>query len=140
MVPLWCVYTNGHSFLTGKYETLQFYPNEHSLLQRSAKFYSCTRAAAGSLAAKYKILRSNWNTKLEIKIWFSLLRWSWDIKHKNKWFFPFQNNWTLKLKFEVYFLFLIFYLKKKKRKNKTNLLKQISYKTSYHLPLRNCKK
>ena len=82
----------------------------------------------------------NWNTKLEIKIWFSRLRWSWDIKHKNKWFFAFPNNWTLKLKFEVYFLFLIYYLKKKKRKNKTNLLKQISYKTSYHLPLRNCKK
>ena len=28
-------------------------------------------------------------------------------KHQNKWFFDFQNNWTLKFKFEVCFLVFI---------------------------------
>ena len=49
----------------------------------------------------------SWNTKLEIQFWFSFLYWSCDIKHKSKWFFHFQNNWTLTFKFEVRFSFVI---------------------------------
>ena len=57
----------------------------------------------------------NWNAKLEIKFWFLFLYWSWDIKHKTKWFFDFQNNWTLKFKYEVRFSFFHFNLKNEKR-------------------------
>ena len=56
----------------------------------------------------------NWNAKLEIKFWFLFLYWSWDIKHKTKWFFDFQNNWTLKFKYEVRFSFFHFNLKNEK--------------------------
>ena len=49
----------------------------------------------------------NWNTKLEIKFWFSFLYWNWDIKHKTNWFFVFQNTRTLKFKLEVRFSFFI---------------------------------
>ena len=55
----------------------------------------------------------NWNTKLEIKFWFSFLYWSWDIKNKTKPFFHFKNNWTLKFKFEVRFSFFILIWKTK---------------------------
>ena len=74
----------------------------------------------------------NWNTKLEIKLWFSFLYRSWDIKHQTKWFFNFKSNWTLKFEFELRFSFLI--LIWKTENEKPNILKQISYETSYHLP------
>ena len=64
----------------------------------------------------------NWNTKLEIKFWFSFLYWSWDIKHKNV-FFGFQNNWTLKN--QIWSSVFVFYFNLKSKK--PNLLKQISY-------------
>ena len=54
----------------------------------------------------------NWNTKLKIKFWLLFFFWSWDIKHKTKWFFNFQNNWTLKVKFESRFLKSTFTIKK----------------------------
>ena len=74
----------------------------------------------------------NWNTKSEIKLWFSFLYSSWDIKHQTKWFFDFKSNWTLKLVFKLRFSFLI--LIWKTENEKPNILKQISYETSYHLP------
>ena len=95
---------------TAKCEILQFYPSGRSFFSSEMQNFTVV---------------PNWNTKLEIKIWFSLLRWSWDIKHKNKWFFPFQNNWTLKLIFEVYFLFLIYYLKKSKKTKQIYLSKYL---------------
>ena len=55
----------------------------------------------------------NRNVKSEIKFWFLFLYWSWDRKHQNKWFFDFQNNWTLKFKFEVSFSFFILIWKTK---------------------------
>ena len=95
---------------TAKCEILQLYPSGRSFFSSEMQNFTVV---------------PNWNTKLEIKIWFSLLRWSWDIKHKNKWFFPFQNNWTLKLIFEVYFLFLIYYLKKSKKTKQIYLSKYL---------------
>ena len=62
----------------------------------------------------HSVFLINWSTKLDIKFWFSFLCWSWDIKHKSKWFFDFQNNWALKFKFEVRFSFFIFIWKIKK--------------------------
>ena len=52
--------------------------------------------------------------KYEIRnFMISFLYWSWDRKHQNKWFSDFQNNWTLKFKFEVCFSFFILIWKTK---------------------------
>ena len=68
----------------------------------------------------HNIFLINWNTKLEIKFWFSFQYLSWDMKHQTKWFFDFQNNWALKFKFEFRFPFFILICK---TKNQINLNK-----------------
>ena len=50
-----------------------------------------------------------------------------------KFFFDFQENWTLKLKAEFYFSFSILIWK-------PNLLKQVSYECGYYLPFHNYNK
>ena len=61
----------------------------------------------------FRFFLINQNMKLEIKFWFSFLYCSWDRKHQNRWFSDFQNNWTLKFKFEVCFSLFIFIWKTK---------------------------
>ena len=59
------------------------------------------------LKVPFRLFLINCNMKLEIKFWFLFLFRILDIKHKTKCFFDFENNRTLKFKFEVRFSFFI---------------------------------
>ena len=94
---------------------LSVYLKRHSFFFDKLKYEIRNKVLILSVYLKcHSVFLINWNAKLDIKFWFSFLCWSWDIKHKSKWFFDFQNNWDLKFKFEVRFPFFIFIWKIKK--------------------------
>ena len=88
-----------------------------SLVSKKSRTWRLKRTWESVYLKDHFVFLINWNTKLEIKFWFSFLYWSWvmswDIKHKTKWLFDFQNNWKLKFKFEARFLFFILIWKRK---------------------------
>ena len=74
----------------------------------------------------------NWNMTLEIKFWFSFLYWNWDKNIKISGFPIFKIS---NIEIQIWSLFLVFHFNLKNEK--PNLLKQISYETSYHSPYAN---